>query len=88
MEMLGPLLQRPLIHRDFQYKYPILLEMYSQELDQAKVVFDHQLALAQTPAGPCINKNMPYVAGVLKWAQELKDRVSGGMEKLKSIDHG
>ena len=88
LEMMGPLIERPLIHCDFQYKYPVLIAMYSQELDEAKLIFDKQLALAQTPAGPTINKNMPYVAGVLKWAQELRDRVGGHMEKLRQINHG
>ena len=35
----------------------------------------------------CINKNMPPIAGALRWSQELRERVSGGMEKLKMICH-
>ena len=88
LEMMGSLLERPLIHNDFQYKYPILLSMYDRELDGAKAIFDKQLALAQTPSGPIINKNMPYVAGVLKWTKELKERISVSMEKLRMINHG
>ena len=86
--MLGTLLERPLISRDFQNKYPKLISMYNLELDEAKLIFDRQLLLTQSPEGPVINKNMPYVAGLLKWSKELRDRVDSGMSKLKTINHG
>ena len=88
LEMMGPLLERPLIHRDFQYKYPILLAMYNDELDQVKEIYDQQMLAARSPSGPIINKNMPPVAGALKWAQELRERLGYGMEKLRAINHG
>lgn len=84
--MMGPLIERPHIQQDFQTKYPTLLSMYEQELDQAKVLYDRQQALAQSPAGPEINKNMPYVAGLLKWSQGLWERVAGGMERIKMLN--
>ena len=87
-EMMGPLLERPLIQRDFHFKYPIVLSMYSEELDQAKVIFDRQMEAIQSVSGPVINKNMPRVAGLLTWTHELKERIGGGMEKLKQINHG
>ena len=87
-EMMGPLLERPIIHEDFKHKYSILLSMYNQDLDQAKIIFDKQMKAAQSPSGPMINKNMPPVAGVLKWAQELKERIGWSMEKLRAINHG
>ena len=85
--MMGPLIERPLIHRDFQSRYPTLLSMYDQELDQSKTIFNQQVAKAHTPKGPCINKNMPPVAGMLHWTQELRERIAGGMEKLRMINH-
>lgn len=87
-EMMGPMLERPLIHEDFKQKYSILLSMYNQELDEAKVIFDEQMAAAQSPSGAVINKNMPPVAGALKWAQELRERIGQNMEKLRAINHG
>ena len=87
-EMMGPLLERPIIHEDFKHKYSILLSMYNQELDQAKKIFDEQMKAAESPSGPVINKNMPPVAGVLKWALELRERIGQNMEKLTAINHG
>ncbi len=88
LEMMGPLIERPLIQRDFRFKYPILLSMYDKELDDAKVIFDRQMASIQSGAGPVVNKNMPRVAGLLWWAQELKERIGNSREKLKLINHG
>jgi dynein heavy chain len=39
-------------------------------------------------SGPILNKNMPRVAGMLKWSQELRDRVNSSLDKLKSLDKG
>lgn len=86
--MIGSLIDRPLIQKDFRHKYPVLVSMYSDELDQAKVIFDRQLTLAKSPSGPIISKNMPRVAGIMKWTLELSERISGGMEKLKNVNHG
>ena len=62
--------------------------MYNMELDEAKKIYDRQLALRHSPAGPAINKNMPSVAGLLKWSLELRERVEGHMEKLRAVNHG
>lgn len=82
-------MDRPLIHADFEYKYPILLKMYEEELDEAKMIFDGQMQLAGDDGAPPINKNMPHVAGALKWSQELRDRITKPMQALKlSVNHG
>lgn len=64
----------------------ILLDMYSQDLDDAKMILDHQVAHSKTPLGPVLNKNMPQVAGSLIWSQQLRERVANGMEKLRTLD--
>ena len=83
LEMMVSLIKCPLIHQDFHHKYPIV---FDQELDNAKLIFDQQVALAQTPSGPVINKNMPYVAGVLQmlmlnhgWVNELSLSVASSL---------
>ena len=88
IEMMGSLIERPLIHKDFQHNYSTLIQMLNEELDCAKLIYDQQLALAKTPAGPMLNKNMPRVAGILRWAKELQDRVDSGMEKMSTLNHG
>ena len=60
--------------------------MYSQDLDDAKVILDNQIASAETLAGPFLNKNMPKTAGSLQWSQQLRARLESGMKRLKSLD--
>ena len=86
--MIGSLLDRSVIHKNFQHKYPILVNMCNNELNSVKKLFDQQLALSKTASGPVVNENMPRVAGVLRWSQELKERIQLPMEKLKTIEHG
>lgn len=52
--MMGQLIERPLVHRDFQAKYPILLSMYSKELDQSKAIFNQQVTLSRSQQVCCI----------------------------------
>ena len=47
LEMMGSIIERPLVHRDFQFKYPLLLTMYDRELDEGKAIFNQQHALQQ-----------------------------------------
>ena len=78
-----------MIHADFEYKYPFLLKMYEEELDEAKMIFDEQMKRADDEGTPPINKNMPHVAGALKWSHELRDRFTKPMQALKlSLNHG
>ena len=85
LDMMGSLLDRSIVHKIFQHNYPILVKICSKELDTAKVIFDRQLARCNTDQGPILNKNMPLVAGILKWCQEMKDRSRNFMEKLKFL---
>ena len=49
--MMGSFLERPLIQKDFNANYQILVTMCDRELDSAKIIFDDQLARANTPQG-------------------------------------
>jgi dynein heavy chain len=63
--------------------------MFEEELDQSKIIFDDQMFTKGTEATPPINKNMPPVAGALKWSNELRERITKPMQALKlSLNHG
>ena len=38
--MVGTLIDRPVIHKDFQHNYAVLIRLCSKELDEAKCIFD------------------------------------------------
>ena len=73
--MMGTMIERPTIHNNFRHNYPLLIAMCDQELDAIKKLFNQQMSLMNTPEGPAVHKNMPPVAGVLRWSQELQERV-------------
>jgi dynein heavy chain len=88
IDMFGPLLERSRVHTDFQHKYPILLSMFDGELNAAKQIFDAQRTLSESPSGPIVNRNMPTVAGMMRWCRELRERVQRSMVKMKTVNHG
>ncbi len=85
LDMMGSLLDRPVIHKFFQHNYLVLVRMCNSELDDAKIIYDKQRARAKTPKGPILGKNMPPVAGILRWCQQLRERVNSFMERLKML---
>ena len=84
---MGSLLERELIKKDFEEKYPILVQMMNKELDVAKEIYDKQIQIKHEKGKIPIHKNMPSVTGGLKWAQELKQRISEPMSNYKQLDH-
>lgn len=83
VHMFASLLERPLIKAEVSSCYSALLRMFKAELKNVKLLYDAQIA---SPL-PAINKNMPLVAGQLKWALELQQRLEGLHKDLFAIDH-
>lgn len=88
VHMFASLLERPLIKAEVSPCYSALLGMFSAELDNVKALYDAQTA-SPLPCrgGPPVNKNMPPVAGQLKWALELQQRLEGPHRDLFAISH-
>ena len=51
----------------------------------SQIIYDSNMAKLSV-GNAAVHKNMPEVAGTLKWAQELKDRVTAPMKNLKRIN--
>ena len=60
LDMMGSFIERPLIHKDFYENYQVLIKMCDQELDSAKIIFDDQLARANTPQGMCVGLMLTF----------------------------
>lgn len=87
MDILGSLMDRPLIKRDFDQRYPQIIEMMDKELNDTKKIYDRHMAiLKRTGSMPC-QKNLPHVAGHLKLAQELRDRIGTAMAWFRRLEH-
>ncbi|XP_008847899.1 dynein heavy chain 17, axonemal [Nannospalax galili] len=85
--MCGSLLERPLILVQVVPRYSVMLELFNTELDNAKLMYDAQMAASAEGNIPPIHKNMPPVAGQLKWSLEMQERLEVSMKHLKHIDH-
>ena len=61
--------------------------MMDQELNTAKDIYDQHMALKSETGKMPLHKNMAKVSGSLKWAAELRERISGSMGSFKHIEH-
>ncbi|XP_069511343.1 dynein axonemal heavy chain 17 [Ambystoma mexicanum] len=88
LHMFGPLLERPLLSGDALPKYSALLEMFDKELDSVKVMYDTQLQASEVDGViPPIAKNIAPIAGQLKWALELQQRLQASKQHVDSLKH-
>ena len=83
VDIFGTLLDRPLIKEEFKSRYPCLMKMIEADLDDVKKIFDHHVNAESESRPGAMNKNMPSVAGALKWAQELRNRLKTPLNNLK-----
>ena len=84
---MGSLLDRELIKTDFEAKYPVIIDMMNNELDIAKSIYDEQVGLKKEKGKAILHKNMQKVSGGLRWAHELRERISIPMKDFKHIEH-
>ncbi|XP_014668470.1 PREDICTED: LOW QUALITY PROTEIN: dynein beta chain, ciliary-like [Priapulus caudatus] len=82
----GTLLDRPIIKEEFEAKYQLLMRTIDEDLDTAKLIYDEHMSLAKKGRAP-INKNMPPVAGALKWASELRERITAPVASFRALEH-
>ena len=62
LDMMGSFLERPLIQKDFNPNYQVLVRMCDQELNNAKIIFNDQLSRACTPQGVLECMSCVYVS--------------------------
>ena len=86
-DIFGSLLERPLIKQDFDPNFPKLITMMDEELNVVKKLYDKQMMLRKATGRIELHKNMPLVAGTMKWASELRERLTTQMTNFKHYDH-
>ncbi|XP_076856222.1 dynein axonemal heavy chain 9 [Brachyhypopomus gauderio] len=86
LDMFGSLLERPLIDADAQKRYPVLIKMFDKELDCCKALYKKHMQTEEL-GYTAITKNMPVVAGGLKWARQLEERMQIPHGNFKYITH-
>uniref|UniRef100_A0A673UT43 Dynein heavy chain tail domain-containing protein n=1 Tax=Suricata suricatta TaxID=37032 RepID=A0A673UT43_SURSU len=87
LDMAGKLLERPLIAQDASEKYLLLIQMFNKDLDTARVIYGQRVQEEAELGFAAVHKNMPTVAGGLRWAQELRQRIQGPFANFRRIAH-
>nr|XP_033467962.1 dynein heavy chain 9, axonemal [Epinephelus lanceolatus] len=87
VDMFGSLLERPLVATDALDRYPLLVSMFDKELDGCKRLYNKHIQTAEEQGWTPVNKNMPAVAGGLRWAQELQQRIQTPFSKFRHLSY-
>ncbi|KAL8567548.1 hypothetical protein ACOMHN_054362 [Nucella lapillus] len=87
IDIMGSLLERPFIKKDFKPKYPEVVRRLHEDLDEAKALYDQQVALKKARGWAPVHKNMAKVSGSLRWAKEMRERITIPMDNFKMLDH-
>ena len=88
IEICGSLLQRPIIYKEIQEKLENMQELYNQDLDIVKEIFDNSLETINTNGlnGLKVDRSFPPVTGALTWIKKMRIRIMKPTEDLPNID--
>uniref|UniRef100_A0A8C4ZK88 Uncharacterized protein n=1 Tax=Gadus morhua TaxID=8049 RepID=A0A8C4ZK88_GADMO len=82
LDMFGSLLERPLVSTDAQDRYPLLVSALDDELECCKIIYNQRVQTAEGGRS-LVSRNMPQVAGGLRWAQQLQGRLRAQFSKFR-----
>ncbi|KAF0872636.1 DYH9 protein, partial [Crocuta crocuta] len=87
LDIAGKLLERPLIAQDASERYLLLIQMFNKDLDTVRVIYSQRVQEEAELGFAAVHKNMPTVAGGLRWAQELRQRIQGPFANFRRMAH-
>ena len=87
LQIFGDLVQRSLIALELSDKMPLLVMKLSEEIDDAKKIFEKQKNRIKENRKPKLEKNMPSVSGQIKFAEEIKIKMTKSMKAFKNLNH-
>ncbi|KAF5911901.1 hypothetical protein HPG69_015879 [Diceros bicornis minor] len=87
LDIAGNLLERPLIAQDVSDKYLVLIQMFNKDLDTVRLIYSQRVQEEAELGFSSVHKNMPAVAGGLRWAQELRQRIQGPFNNFRRVTY-
>ena len=87
LHIFGSLIKRNLIALELSDKMPHLVTKLNVEMDEAKTIFLKQSARVKEQGKALTDRNMPPISGQLKFAKELRDKISRGMKNFLDLEH-
>ncbi|XP_057629488.1 dynein axonemal heavy chain 9 isoform X4 [Chionomys nivalis] len=87
LDIAGTLLERPLVEHDVSHKYLALIRMFSRDLDAVRLLYSQRIQEEAEHGFSPVHKNMPTVAGGIRWARELRQRIQGPFSNFTHTTH-
>jgi dynein heavy chain len=87
LQIFGSLIQRNLIALELSDRMPTLVNMLNQEMDESKIIYSKQMNRISNKGKASVDRNMPPMCGQLKWAMELKAKMSFSVKSFKELNH-
>ncbi|XP_076314624.1 dynein beta chain, ciliary-like [Tachypleus tridentatus] len=87
LQMFGSLLERPVIKQDFAPYHSRIVQLLEEEVDMVKKIYDQQLENISLNGKASVHKNMPPVAGTIRWIRELGCRISSLIFEFKQFEN-
>ncbi|KAK9702182.1 Dynein heavy chain region D6 P-loop domain [Popillia japonica] len=81
LNVIGNLIDRPIINAEVTVKYGSIVQMLNEEADIVKLLHDDGLR-----KGPPIDKYFPPVAGKMMWLYKLKERIAKPLQDFKLLE--
>ncbi|XP_055450236.1 dynein axonemal heavy chain 9 [Psammomys obesus] len=87
LDIAGTLLERPLVAQVVSHKYLSLIRMFSAELDAVRAIYSQHIQEEAEHGFSPVHKNMPTMAGGIRWAQELRQRIKSPFSNFTHIPY-
>nr|CAD7455111.1 unnamed protein product [Timema tahoe] len=87
IEIVGSVLDRPLIKDEFTGKYKYIVEMLEVELASTQNLYTKQITTLEKYGWMPVDKNLPTVAGALRWAYQLRQRITIPVTSFRALQH-
>ncbi|XP_041519985.1 dynein heavy chain 9, axonemal [Microtus oregoni] len=87
LDIAGTLLERPLVEHDVSHKYLALIRMFSRDLDAVRLLYSQRIQEEAEHGFSPVHKNMPTMAGGIRWARELRQRIQGPFSNFTHTTH-
>ncbi|PAA56702.1 hypothetical protein BOX15_Mlig034196g2 [Macrostomum lignano] len=79
---------QPFIQEAIAESFADILSKIDAELETCKAIYDGQLRHRAEHGRYAVHRNLPQVAGALKWSTELRRRIKRPIEELRFLDKG
>ena len=87
LHVFGSLTERKLISSLLSEKMPQLVSNLTEEMAEAKTIFLNQENKIKLTGRARTDRNMPPVSGQLRFAKELRDKISVAIKDFKGLSH-